>query len=220
MADAFSATVGIEGLNSQSVMRGEIPEHDEREFSPLGEVLRNMAQHDKTIRSVISMGTWSILYYKPSYIVMVNQILHRTLVLWKQRVKKGYKHVQIMWRYTLFNELWSMDDAKNYYKKIMAKDVCYSNGKINVKKTMKRLSDEDRLRINRQKQLELKQKIQELQDRYNAIKYRRKEPYKTEKQKIRQLIEGYKQLLKQLQDAQKELEKKLGIRQNAKVLKI
>jgi len=192
----------------------------ERQRSVVGEVLRNIIEHDKTIRNVIHLGAWDILYHKPSYVVLVNGQINATLVLWKQRVKHRVKGIQIMWRYTLFSEKWDIEKAKEFYSRIFQKTVVYAPNKVNVKKYNKKISDEDRLRINQKRQLEIMQKIEQLQKEYNAIKYKRKKEFKEKKAKLKQLIKGYEQLLNELKKAEKELEKKLGIRQNAKVLKI
>jgi len=219
MVNMPCGNMGI-GLLTPRPMSGVIHEVDDGVRSPIGEVLRNIVEHDTTIRNIIHLGVWDTVYYKPSYIVLVNGKLEKTLVLWKTRVKHRIKGIQVIWRYTVFNEKWDTEKAKEFYKQIMAKNTVYASGKVNVKKHMKKLSDEDRLRINQKRQLEITQRIQELQEEYDRIKYRRKQEYKERKKKIKQLIKGYEQLLQQLKQAEKELKKKLKEKQNVRVLKI
>ena len=220
---------GVMGLRENGIyatrpMIGESHEVNDVAYIPEGnrwiDVINHICQIDSYVASILSHGIWDTVVSKKSYLVMTNHKLWKTLVVWKQRVKVDKKSSTITYRYMIYNEAWDRNRAMEFYRKVMAKDVVYSHGKVNIKKYNKRIDDNYRLKVNQKKQLEIQQKIQELQDRYNAIKYRRKEPYKTEKQKIKQLIKGYEQLLQQLKQAEKELKKKLKEKQNAKVLKI
>jgi len=185
----------------------------------IGRVLKEIVAHDEIIRRVITNGEWRIQYAKSSFIVLLDDKNARTLFMWKERLKDK-KSAIITWRYMLRDRVYTKTEIEDIYRHIRKKDIVYTPNKINVKKYNKRIDDHYRLKINQKRQLEIMQKLQELQDRYNAIKYRRKEPYKTEKQKIKQLIKGYEQLLNELKKAEKELKKKLKEKQNAKVLKI
>ena len=220
---------GVMGLRENGIyatrpMIGESHEVNDVAYIPEGnrwiDVINHICQIDSYVASILSHGIWDTVVSKKSYLVMTNHKLWKTLVVWKQRVKVDKKSSTITYRYMIYNEAWDRNRAIEFYRKVMAKDVVYSHGKVNIKKYNKRIDDNYRLKINQKRQLEIMQKIEQLQKEYEQIKYKRKKEFKEKKAKLKQLIKGYEQLLNELKKAEKELEKKLGIRQNAKVLKI
>ena len=185
----------------------------------IGRVLKEIVAHDEIIRRVITNGEWRIQYAKSSFIVLLDDKNARTLFMWKERLRDR-KGITITWRYMLRDKVYTKAEIEDIYRHIRKKDIVYTPNKINVKKYNKRIDDHYRLKVNQRKQLEITQKLQELQEEYDKIKYKRKQEYKEKKAKLKQLIKGYEQLLQQLKQAEKELKKKLKEKQNAKVLKI
>ena len=212
------------GIYPLSSMKREISESNEGIYPIEGsrwiDVINHICQVDSYVASILSHGIWDTVVSKKSYLVMTNHKLWKTLVVWKQRVKVDRKSSTITYRYMIYNEAWDRTRAMEFYRKVMAKDVVYSHGKVNIKKYNKRIDDNYRLKINQKRQLEVQQKIEQLQKEYEQIKYKRKKEYKEKKAKLKQLIKGYEQLLNELKKAEKELKKKLGLEQNVKVLKI
>ena len=185
----------------------------------IGRVLKEILAHDRVMANIVANGEWRVQYAKSSFIVLLDDKNARTLFMWKERLKDK-KSTIITWRYMLRDRVYTKAEIEDIYRHIRKKDIVYTPNKINVKKYNKRINDEQRLKINQRKQLEITQKLQELQEEYDKIKYKRKQEYKEKKAKLKQLIKGYEQLLQQLKQAEKELKKKLKEKQNAKVLKI
>ena len=212
------------GIYPLSSMKREISESNEGIYPIEGsrwiDVINHICQIDSYVASILSHGIWDTVVSKKSYLVMTNHKLWKTLVVWKQRVKVDKKSSTITYRYMIYNEAWDRNRAIEFYRKVMAKDVVYSHGKVNIKKYNRKIDDNYKLKVNREKQLWVQQKIQELKEEYEKIKRKRAKFYRERKEKIRQLIPQYEKLLEELKKAEKELMRKIKEKQNVKSVKL
>ncbi|MDQ7031764.1 MAG: hypothetical protein Q9M37_03480 [Desulfonauticus sp.] len=172
------------------------------------------------LKQVMASGEWEILYSKKNFVVIVDRINQRTAIFMRKIIPlynknfevKGYdKTVEVQ----IIHERLTLSEAEQLYKQFKRKrgiliNCAKSKHKVKLGYKAKKLTDEDRLRINRERQIYIKQKINELRAEYDKIKYKRKKEYKERKQKLKQLIKDYEKLLGDLQKTYKELLKELN----------
>jgi len=186
----------------------------------LGQILKEIVEQDENIRYIILKGEWKPIFTKKNFVVIEDNINKRTLVLMKKVIPIMNKNFEVkgfdkVVEWILIHRVMNKQEIEELYKKFKRNrgklfNCAKGRHRIKLSRKAKKIDDRQRLKINLERQQYIRQKIKELENEYDKIKYKRKEPYRTRKKELRRLMENYKLLLEQLKQAYYQLLEELN----------